>query len=135
MKKLALTAGAALIVVGSAGSADAQFRYRHGWHGGWGSHHYYGYRRSGWNGGALAAGLVGGAILGGIVSAAAAPAYAYPAYPYGYGYGYGYGYAPAYYGGYYPAPVYPRAVYAPAPFYGPRLVWRQSNPYRAYYAY
>ena len=56
-----------LTVLGSAGSADAQFRYRHGWYGG-GGYPYYGYRRSGWNGGALAAGLIGGAILGGVVA-------------------------------------------------------------------
>ena len=80
MRKLALAAGAALILLGSVGSADAQ------WGRGWGYGGYYGYRHGGWGGGgAFAAGLIGGAILG---AAATAPAY-------GYGYpAYGYGYAP-----------------------------------------
>jgi hypothetical protein len=69
MRKLALSAGAALIVLGSVGSADAQFRYRHGY--------------------------------------------------------YGYGYAPAYYGGYYPGPVYrPRYALGPVPIYSPGVVCR-----------
>jgi hypothetical protein len=105
MNKLMLLAGAGLIVLGSLGSADAQFRYRHGYYGGgWGPYYGYGYRRGGY-GGALAAGLIGGVLLGGIAAAATAPAYAYPAYGYPYG-GYpAYAY-PAYsyaYGGY---PVY-----------------------------
>jgi hypothetical protein len=44
MRKLALSAGAALIVLGSAGSADAQFRYRPGFYGyGYAPGYYGGY--------------------------------------------------------------------------------------------
>ena len=124
MKKLALSAGASLIILGSISPADAQFGYRHGYYGGgWGSHHYGRYHRGwggcGWGGGgAVAAGLVGGLVLGGIAAAAAAPpyGYGYPAYPYGYGY------PPAYYGRYYARPVY-RTRY----IYGPRAY----DPYAA----
>ncbi|MGU3468450.1 hypothetical protein ACLBXO_26720 [Methylobacterium sp. C33D] len=44
------------------------------------------------DGGAIAAGIIGGLALGGLAAAAASqPRYApYPAYGYGYGYGYGY---------------------------------------------
>jgi hypothetical protein len=84
MRKLALAASAALILMGSVGTADAQY-----WRRGWGYGGYYGYRHGGWGGGgALAAGLIGGAILG--------AALATPAYGYGYGYGYpAYGFASA----------------------------------------
>ena len=45
MKRFALFACASLVVLGSIESAEAQFRYRHGYHArGLGSH-YYGYRR------------------------------------------------------------------------------------------
>ena len=128
MRKLATLAAAALIVTGSAGTADAQY-----WRG-YGGYYRHGY---GWGGGgAVAAGLIGGALLGGLITAAAtAPAYGYgyPAYSYGYGYpAYAYGY-PAYgpWPGYYaPRPVYygpryyPRRVY-----YGPRYY----GAYRGYY--
>ena len=69
MKKLATLATAALILTGSVGTADAQY-----WRGpGWG---YGGYYRSGWGGGAVGARLGGGAILGGVITAAAtAPSY------------------------------------------------------------
>jgi hypothetical protein len=78
MKKLAICASAALIVLGTSGTADAQWGYR-GWRGG-----YYG----GWGGGgALAAGLIGGAIISTAIAASS------PYYGYGYGYpAYGYGY-------------------------------------------
>jgi hypothetical protein len=113
MRKFALLASAGLVVLGTAGSADAQFRYRHGYYGGgWHGAPYYGGYRRGWGGGgAVAAGLIGGALIGGIIAAAARPAYAYPAYSYGYAPAYSYGYAPPYYGGYYARPVY-------APAYG-----------------
>jgi hypothetical protein len=90
----------------------------HAWRGGWG-----------WGPG-IAAGLIGGAVIGGIASSAYAygPGYGYygPGYGYydGYApyYGSAYGYAPAYYGGY--APVYYgpryRRVIRPAYAYGPR---------------
>ena len=80
--------------------------YRYGWRGGyWGGYPRYGYYRRGYGGGAVAAGLVGGAILGAGLAAAATNAcdpyygcgysYAYPSYYYGYGYP-----GPRYYGGY-----------------------------------
>src|SRR4051812_14473090 len=65
MRKLALCAGAALIVLGSVGSADAQYRYRQGYYGGGGGHYPYAYRGSG-RGGAVAAGVIGGLVLGGL---------------------------------------------------------------------
>jgi hypothetical protein len=135
MRKLALLASAAIITVGSIGSAEAQ-RWR-------------GYRHGGWNnGGAVAAGLVGGVVLGGLLSAATRPAYAYPGYGYGYGYpaysypsyGYRYGGYPVAYNypdysypaysypsyGYYSAPV-TRVVYRPAPVYRTRVVYREPR--------
>lgn len=155
MKKVILLTSAALLTFGGIGSAQAQrVYYGHGWNGGYYHHH------RGWgNGGALAAGLVGGALLGGLISAAATPAYPYPAYSYpAYGYRYGYGYPaysypaygyrwgstyPAYsygYGyepysyGYYSAPVTTRVVYAP-PVYRTRVVYREPRRYvrSAYY--
>jgi hypothetical protein len=74
MKKLALSAGASLIILGSISPADAQFGYRHGYYGGgWGPHYYGRYHRGWGGGGAVAAGLIGGLVLGGIAAAAAAP--------------------------------------------------------------
>jgi hypothetical protein len=106
------------------GSAQAQ-PYGYGW----------GYRQPyGWGGGAVAAGVIGGAILGGLAVAASRPAYyGYGAYPaYGYGYGGSYGrpgyYAPrrAYYGPRYayPAPygVYGGALYPPDPYAAPHEI-------------
>jgi hypothetical protein len=114
MRKLVLSAGAALILLGSVGSADAQYRYRHG------------YYRGGWGGGAVAAGVVGGLVLGGLAAAAARPAYAYP-----YGYGYAPPPAPPYYGGYYQsAPVYGPTYGYPA--YGGGVVY-SADPYAAYH--
>src|SRR6476660_6954900 len=110
MRKLAFCAIAALVVLGSAGSADAQVRHRYGYYGGgWGAP--YAYRRSGWyGGGGVAAGVVGGLVLGGLAAAATAPSYGYP---------YGYGYAPAYGGyAYPPQPVGPYYGYRRAPYYG-----------------
>lgn len=123
MKKLALSASAAaLLMVGSIGSAEAQYRYPYGaYRGGY-------YRGSGWHsGGAVAAGLIGGLVLGGLAAAATAPPY-----PYSYGYGYG----GPYYGGYaYPAPAY-RTYYAypPASYYGPGVAY-QFDPYAAPHEY
>jgi hypothetical protein len=120
MRKFALLASAGLIVLGTVGSAEAQFRYRYGYYGGgWHGAPYYGGYRRGWGGGgAVAAGLIGGALLGGIIASAARPAYAYPAYSYGYAPGYAYGYAPAYDGGYYGGPVYQTRYVYGAPAYG-----------------
>jgi hypothetical protein len=103
MKKLALLASAAIITVGSVGSAEAQRR-----------HH-----RGGWDrGGAVAAGLIGGAVLGGGYRSTYSYGYGYPAaYP-------AYSY-PAY--GYYSAPVATRVVYQPAPVYQTRVVYRQPR--------
>ncbi len=119
MKKLALLAGAGLMAFGAMGSANAQPYYGH-----YGHHGYY-RDNDRINGGALAAGLVGGAILGGVLGAATAPAYATPVASYGY-----YGQAayddfdePGY--GYYGAPVVrQRVVYA-----APRRIVRQRVVY------
>ncbi len=141
MKKLMLLTSAAVLTFGTIGSAQAQRAYyRDGWRGGYYHHH------RGWgNGGALAAGLIGGALLGGLVTAAATPAYGYPAYgypgysypaygyrtyypSYSYGYGYpayGYGYGDPY--GSYAAPVTTRVVYAPVPVYRTRVVYQQPR--------
>jgi hypothetical protein len=64
------SATAAIVAAGllavTATHADAQWRYRHGWHhGGWGG------------GGAVAAGVVGGLALGALAAGAARPYY-YP---------------------------------------------------------
>jgi hypothetical protein len=120
MRKFALLAGAGLILLGTIGSAEAQFPYRYGYYGGgWHGAPYYGGYRRGWGGGgAVAAGLIGGALLGGIIASAARPAYAYPAYSYGYAPAYAYGYPPAYYGGYYAAPAYQTRYVYGAPAYG-----------------
>jgi hypothetical protein len=135
VRKLALLAGVGVILAGSIGAAEAQPRWRYGYHGGWGGPYAYGHR-----GGAVAAGLVGGAILGGLVAAAATPAYSYPAYPYGYGYApvYDYGYsrvaypvASPYYGGYYYSPPVETVVYRTVPAYRPRVVYRPAPVYRA----
>jgi hypothetical protein len=99
----------------------------------------------------------GGALIGGLISsAAAAPYYGYgypynyryaPTYPYaGASYGTGY-YGSPYYGdvasqdqvyeypveqAYYPAPVYrTRVVYSPRPIYRTRVVYRQAPAYRS----
>jgi len=115
MRKLMLSAGAAIILLGSIGSADAQVRYRRGYYGG------------GWGGGAVAAGVVGGLVLGGLAAAATAP----PAYAYPYGYGYAPPPPPPYYGGYYSAPpVYPS--YGGYPYYGGGVVY-SADPYAAYH--
>jgi hypothetical protein len=100
--------------------------------------------RGGWGwGGAVAGGLLAGAVIGGIASSA----YAWgPGYPYGYygGYPYGYygGYAPAYawggpayYGAYayddvYTAPAYTTVTYGYAPSY-----YRYRRVVRPAYAY
>jgi hypothetical protein len=126
MKKFMVPAIAALMVVGQAGAASAQWRshgyYRGGYYGGW--HH-----NGGW-GGALAAGLIGGALIGGLAASAATPyGYGYPAYGYGYGPYYG---APAYY----PRTVYYRPAYAyPYRPYGGRVIYNSpvysADPYAA----
>ncbi len=109
MKKLALLAGVGLLAFGSIDTAEAQRGnrdggFRHGGH--WRHHHHYGYRYN--TGGALAAGFVGGALLGGLATAAAAPyGYGYPAYGYGVG--------------------YPVASTYVAPAYETRIVYRQPT--------
>src|SRR3712207_3618874 len=63
MRKLALLVGAGLLVFGSIDSAEAQRWRGGGWRPGGHWHHGgYGYRY----GGALAAGFVGGAVVGGL---------------------------------------------------------------------
>jgi hypothetical protein len=135
MRKLIVMTGIGLLALGSVGTADAQGWNRDG--GNWGRGYDSGYRRS--NGGALAAGLIGGAILGGLASAATTPAYgygystqgyAYPAQTYAYpaqGYAYpssGYGYASPYgYG----APVQSQIAYEEAPVYQTRVVYQQPR--------
>ncbi len=83
----ALTMGAG--VAATTTSAEAQVVYGRGYrgyHGGYGyrpayygpRYGYYGYRR--YNGGAVAAGVVGGLALGALAAGAVAPAYAAPVY-------------------------------------------------------
>jgi len=112
MKKTALVLATAATIGLSAVTAPSPAEARGGW--GWG--------------GALAGGLIAGAVIGGLASSA-----------YGYGPGYGYygGYAPAYYGGY--APAYYGGYsttyydgYAPA-YYGYRYR-RVVRPAFAYYS-
>jgi hypothetical protein len=170
MKK-AFLAGAAILAIGAASVEDARAQYRSGIHrggghggfyrgggggyggiyrGGYGRYGgYYGYRRGGWGGGgAVAAGLIGGAILGGLVSNAYAQPYyggygyaapvtyaapVYPAYDYGYAAPVTYGYAQPYYA---PPVVRTRVVYRAAPryyrraYYAPPVV-RTRVVYRA----
>jgi hypothetical protein len=123
MKRIALTTGAALVLLGSVGVAEAQVRYGRGYYGAY--PYAYGYRRGGWGGGAVAAGVLGGLVLGGLAAAATAPAYAYPPYPYA-AYPYGsYPYAPAYR----PVYGYPGPVYAPGYAYGARRVYGAAPAY------
>jgi hypothetical protein len=96
----------------------------------------------GYNGGAVAAGIIGGVAVGALLAGAARPAYAQPAY-YGGGYGYGGGYAPVYNRPVYHRPIYHRPVYhrpvryAPVAYYdqGPvcyvkrRKVWLDPYSY------
>jgi hypothetical protein len=151
MRKLALLAGVGLLVIGSIDAAEAQrwnrdgggFRQAGNWErgGNWGRRDWnrgyrYSYRYN--TGGALAAGFVGGAVLGGLATAAAAPYYGY-GYPYGYGYSYpsyGYGYGTTAYGGGYPvtsgagypvASYYGDDDYYGAPAYSTRVVYRQPS--------
>src|SRR4051812_10224833 len=136
MKKLAISLSAALIVLGTSGTADAQWHRGGwggggGWHGGWGGGWRGGYY-GGWNnygccgGGALAFGLIGGALLGSAIAASS-----YPYYDYGYGYpAYGYGY-PAYTTAYYGYPYYPRSGYG----YGYRRAYYAPRYYGGYGGY
>ena len=119
IKKIAVLAATGLIGFAAFGVNDAEAQRRGGWSGGgfrgggWGGPRVvyrggygwrggYGYRGGYWRGGAVAAGLATGVVLG---AAATYPYYgygaAYPAYGYGYGaaypaYGYGYGSADPY---------------------------------------
>ena len=146
MKKLALLAGVGLLAVGSIDSAEAQRWNRDGGMrqaGNWdrGSFRQAGnWDRGNWNrnyrhrsstGGALAAGFIGGAVLGGLATAAASPYYGY-GYPYSYGYtypSYSYGtgyYGTSYYGAGYPvASYYDDDDYYAAPAYQTRVVYQQ----------
>jgi hypothetical protein len=83
----AATLGGTLVT--TASPAEAQWRRP-----GYGQPYYRNYRRG--NGGAIAAGVVGGLALGALAAGAARPAYAAPIAP-----GYGYGAVPAYGGGCY----------------------------------
>jgi hypothetical protein len=85
------------------------------------------WRGGGWGWGL--GGLAAGAIIGSAIAAGAPYGY-YGGPYYGYGYGYpAYGYAPAYYGGYAYAPVYPR-YYRP---YRPYYSYGYYRPYRVYH--
>ena len=114
IKKIAVLAAAGLIGFAAFGADDAEAQRRGGWggagfrggawggprvvyRGGYGWRGGYGYRGGYWRGGAVAAGLATGVVVG---AAATYPYYgygaAYPAYGSGYGYGatypaYGYG--------------------------------------------
>lgn len=111
MRKLLVLAGAAVVAIGTTGSANAWHHgYRH--HGGWN------------NGGALVAGLVGGAVLGTLFSAATSPAW-------GWGGGHSYPATYAYGGhqGYYAAPVRSRVVYTTA---APSYAYYPQQTYPSY---
>ena len=89
------------------------------WWGGWGGYGW-GWRRSYYGGGALAAGLIGGLALGSLAASAGSYyGYGYPSY-YGSGYGYypsSYAY-PGYSYGYYPSSYAYRSYYSYPSYYG-----------------
>jgi hypothetical protein len=95
MRKIAICATAVFLLAGS-GTANA---------------HWHGYRGYGWGAGAVAAGLVGGVVLGSMITAAAtAPRYGYPASGYAVYSPRRVYYAPQYYQ---PAPYYAGGFYDP----------------------
>ena len=105
MKKLAILSAAALIGLGGIASTGAEA----------------GSRR---NGGAIAAGVIGGLAAGALIGAATSNAYAAPAY------GYGYGYAPA-------TRVVQSYGYAPEVYeeaYVPRRAYRTTRVVQRYEA-
>jgi hypothetical protein len=111
-------------IAGAAATEQVQWWGGRGW----------GWRRSYYGGGALAAGLIGGLALGTLAASASSYyGYGYPSY-YGYSYpsnyGYGYGYYPSSYA--YPAysyGYYPSSYTYPAYNYGYR-----SSAHRSYYS-
>ena len=111
MKKLAILSAAALIGLGGIASTGAEA----------------GPRR---NGGAIAAGVIGGLAAGALLGAATSNAYAAPAYGYGYAPAYGYGYAPS-------TRVVQSYGYAPEVYeeaYVPRRAYRTTRVVRSYEA-
>jgi hypothetical protein len=91
IRKLMAASVAALVISATAFTTEAQAQYRP-----YGPYYYRHYHHGWNNGGAVAAGVVGGLALGALAAGAAHPGY------YGYGYGYpAYGYPE--YGGCYVA--------------------------------
>lgn len=94
----ALALGGSLLAAAPAQAGESTGRWRNGMVAGPYGPGYYGYRSAGYgyrpyyghrhsNGGAVAAGVIGGLALGALASSAyAAPAYSYPAYSYPSGY-------------------------------------------------
>src|SRR5262249_62276972 len=74
-------------------TAAPSVAYARDWHGGWGGWHGGYYRH---NGGAVALGILGGALAGAAIAGATNPYYY--SYPYPYSYAYPYGYSYPYYG-------------------------------------
>ena len=70
-----------------------------------------------WDGGAVAAGAIGGLAAGALIGAAATNAYGYPAYGYGYAPARAYAYEPAYVSAYAEEPVVHRRVVYREPAY------------------
>jgi hypothetical protein len=96
------TGRALAILAAAAGTlsltAAPSVAYAKDWHGGgWGGWHGGGYYRH--NGGAVALGILGGALAGAAIAGATNPYYYNYSYPYRYAYPYGYSY-PYYGGGY-----------------------------------
>lgn len=85
------------------------------------------WRHRGYNGGAVAAGVIGGLALGALAATAARPAYAYPSYGYYPSSSY---YGSGYYGGYardYYAPVGVGGSYYGAYDPGPTCFWTRRR--------
>ena len=98
VKKTGRTLAILSAVAGTLSLTAAPGAYARDWHGGgWGGWHGGGYYRH--NGGAVALGILGGALAGAAIAGATRPYYYNHSYPYTYAYPYRYSY-PYYGGGY-----------------------------------